>query len=581
MKNNVFLTAELYIQKSGTRLLGVYADEFFLLLNTNKKLCFNQFVSSLLKSFPKTVIYVYFHNLSIQEGWFLINKLFESSLNFTPLLRDNKFYQIKIEIKNRLIFIRDSYLHLAYSFDNLLDLFDVTLMGIESTFEKDYFIVYGLDYFKLKINLILFSKVIKRYNSLLYNLFGFHIGNSLTLPSLAYKIFSRNFYNYNWEILTLNYEFDFRNSFFGGINEVYIPYGEDLVFLDVNSLYPSVMRKNKFGVGKPLLKFFNYCTDDFESFVEKHEGFVFCRIKCKNLHKPLIVTNYNNIQIQPLGDFFSWVSTAEIRYCWENYFDNYKFFPVKGYFYTNYEFIFQKYVDRLFFYKGQANHYNKKLIVIFKKLMNALYGRLGIKSKPREILVTSVSEWFSWLSRKINVYFYNLEEVNNFLIIEKDFEKKIGKPRFNSRVDWASLISSLARVEMQKMLDQVNVFYIDVDMIVISKKDLYLLNSSIGKKLGNLKIEGCWDEGIFLEPKIYALRKVDYYFISIKGDIFKGSGNDLKLLFLDFKCFLKDDLKENSSLFLLLQKKNIKLNYCSRNKIYSENVWSSTSPLWF
>jgi len=42
---------------------------------------------------------------------------------------------------------------------------------------------------------------------------------------------------------------DIKQAYYGGITEVYKPYGRDLFYYDVNSLYPSVALKDMPGLG--------------------------------------------------------------------------------------------------------------------------------------------------------------------------------------------------------------------------------------------------------------------------------------------------------------------------------------------
>lgn len=64
--------------------------------------------------------------------------------------------------------------------------------------------------------------------------------DSITISGLAKTKFLK-FYIKNSKIPLINIStiFDFIYlAYFGGITEVYRPYGQNLIFLDVNSLYP-------------------------------------------------------------------------------------------------------------------------------------------------------------------------------------------------------------------------------------------------------------------------------------------------------------------------------------------------------
>ncbi len=85
----------------------------------------------------------------------------------------------------------------------------------------------------------------------------------LTLSSYIHSVFLaqydfesddpvKKYNNCPYYILSGNEDKFIRNSYIGGVVDIYIPYGEDLEYYDFNSMYPSVMLNNEFGYGKPI-----------------------------------------------------------------------------------------------------------------------------------------------------------------------------------------------------------------------------------------------------------------------------------------------------------------------------------------
>lgn len=65
--------------------------------------------------------------------------------------------------------------------------------------------------------------------------------DSTTISGLAISIFLANYYKNNIPVISKASVYrDIKQGYYGGITEVYIPYGEDLNYYDVNSLYPYV-----------------------------------------------------------------------------------------------------------------------------------------------------------------------------------------------------------------------------------------------------------------------------------------------------------------------------------------------------
>ncbi|XP_038876624.1 DNA polymerase-like [Benincasa hispida] len=88
-----------------------------------------------------------------------------------------------------------------------------------------------------------------------WNLYNVDIESKITLSSLALSIFRMKFYDdVNWPIHIPNRNEDefLRSGYYGGHTDTYIPYGSNLDYYDVNSLYPFVMKEFPMPGGKPV-----------------------------------------------------------------------------------------------------------------------------------------------------------------------------------------------------------------------------------------------------------------------------------------------------------------------------------------
>ena len=80
--------------------------------------------------------------------------------------------------------------------------------------------------------------------------------DSLTITSLSLKILYTKYKSDKLIIPSItNKELykEMKNSYYGARVEVYKPYGKNLFYYDVNSLYPTIMRNNPMPVGNPSL----------------------------------------------------------------------------------------------------------------------------------------------------------------------------------------------------------------------------------------------------------------------------------------------------------------------------------------
>jgi DNA polymerase elongation subunit (family B) len=333
MTNNSILTADFetktgyYLKKKVQKpfLIGLYNGKKVFILDKGK-----DSETVLIKNFMKKIdeitlgekrVYLYFHNLSSFDGVFLLRELVKLHIDFKPLIRHQKVYQICVNLGDKIIFIRDSYLHLSYSLRKAGTIFETKSRKLSFDFNSSLTKDKKEFYQYLKNDVISLFEIIIKYDSLLNFLFESSIIDSITLPSLAHRIFFKYYYAFKFSYLSENIEYNIRSSYLGGINDVYIPYGENLVFLDVNSLYPYVMANNKFGIGNPRSKYLN--SSDLHSFCREHQGFVLSKVLCKNMYQPLIALKKDGINIQPVGKFTAFISTPEILYCLENYTDKY------------------------------------------------------------------------------------------------------------------------------------------------------------------------------------------------------------------------------------------------------------------
>ena len=78
-----------------------------------------------------------------------------------------------------------------------------------------------------------------KFNAYVHSDFGIQVTSSITISSIAFKIFLLKYNTNNLPFINkISMYDDIKSSYFGGVTEVYRPYGEDLYYYDVNSLYP-------------------------------------------------------------------------------------------------------------------------------------------------------------------------------------------------------------------------------------------------------------------------------------------------------------------------------------------------------
>lgn len=243
-----------------------------------------------------------------------------------PSIRLNKIYQLifnhKIN-KNRITF-KDSYLLLPHSLSKLLKSFNVefkkgifpynfvnkdNLDYIGPTPDRSYFNPITDEEYNSLLNdnwnlkkavteyiindVVSLHAVLKKFAIIVFEMEGVDALKALSLPQLSYKIFKTNYMKHKIVNLTGMPKKLITESYYGGSVEVYEPYGENLYYYDMNSLYPTAMLMDM-PVGLPSLTTNTNINELF--------GYVDAVVEAPNsLHKPLLPYRHKGLMITPVG----------------------------------------------------------------------------------------------------------------------------------------------------------------------------------------------------------------------------------------------------------------------------------------
>lgn len=284
-------------------MIGLYDNIVtkIFIKNDNSDLI-QDFISYLLNNYQESCL-IYLHNFAKFDGYLLLNALIKTKYKPELIIRDNQIYSLKLKINKKELYFKDSYLMIPYSLkkasllfnkqyfktDIPLDLFNNWL--VNSKLISDY----------LLNDLFTLYELIKNYNLYLKINFNTEIYYSLTIPSLTQKIFLEQFFKHDFINLSTNQDKYIREGYLGSITDIYKPYGKDLIKLDFNSMYPAIMQKTKFSLGKAK---FIHKIDDLQQFCKDNNAFIKVKVNCKkDLKYPLITIKYNNKNIQPTGSF--------------------------------------------------------------------------------------------------------------------------------------------------------------------------------------------------------------------------------------------------------------------------------------
>lgn len=416
---------ETYKPTKNDNISKVYALGFKTKLDDNTKIYYIdkdeldsdkivlELVEELLRPRYSNITF-YCHNLAGFDIVFLLNTLYRYNDNnadgkykVIPNLRHDNIIRAKISKDKHSFTILDSYAMLAEALIKLGTNFDVptlkskfphgfalednlfyqgSMPGIEYYEDiseddyKDMAVSYWSFYDESKkyLNNDLHSlhQVLTKANKQVFLDYNANITDNMTISGLAVRIFLKDFYKNNIpNINKASLYKDLKQSYYGGITEVYKPYGKNLFYYDVNSLYPYVALQDMPGLTCSKVSFF----EDYEN-IDMLFGFFYCRIETPldgYLGLLPIRTNGGDL-IFPLGQWEGWYFSEELKFAKEH---GYKIKVLKGYTFDRVPDVFTDYINKV--YPIKSNTTNKSQKAMAKSLLNNLLGRFGINmDKP-------------------------------------------------------------------------------------------------------------------------------------------------------------------------------------------------------
>lgn len=219
----------------------------------------------------------------------------------------------------------------------------------------------------------------KRSVGLNYNI---QATDSLTISRLTLNNFLQNYYNDNIPLIDKKGVIDdLRLSYFGGITEVYKPYGENLYCYDVNSLYPFAALNPMPGCECVYRVYLNEQPD-----IDNLFGFFYVNVDATSVDNDyigLLPVRSSIGMSMPLGKWSGGYFSEILKFA-KNH--GYKTEVIKGYNHHKLYDVFTKYVTTL--YETKVNAVNPVQRAISKSFLNNLLGRFGLNTaKPISGLV--------------------------------------------------------------------------------------------------------------------------------------------------------------------------------------------------
>ena len=659
----------------GYKVLGDNSEVFYIHgYNNSDDLVLKCFDYMLQPKYDKYIFYC--HNFSRYDSIFILKILKEANINkgfeyynLSPLYRDGDMLKLDIRVKRDLsnrkqtkvgarkepgfikITIIDSYALLS---DNLYELsrsfrLDVTKSYFPHTFVRKDTLNYkgntpSLNYWLsdadntnnisikeykqlnsnnwnlkdeclkyLDRDLSSLLAIMDTFNKSIFEQYDIQMTDCLTISKLALNIFLKDYLNKSRvPVIRSNMYSDIKNAYFGGITEVYKPYGQNLYYYDVNSLYPYSALNSIPGNICTYTEYFN--SDEVGSLgrpnLDDLFGFFYCDIETDDSYLGLLPVRHPKGILMPHGKWSGWFFSEELKFAVAN---KYKVKVLKGYNFNKVVGVFDKFVSDLYRLKSISIGHIK---AIAKSLLNNLFGRLGMDiTKPITKLVNKYKLDELLCTRELNSAIINITDKDYLICYYPEISRDICESHgldyikvYNSSLGpndmeyynefrdvsltTAAAITSYARIHMSKIkLDILSkgghIYYTDTDSIVT---DIPLDPKIVGDKLGQFRLEGEVIEAYFATSKTYWMRLKDKdnnerIIVRLKGG-FDGSLSKEDFIKmhkgLDVEALKRNTITNKEKGYVVIDNKKINLNsdaYQKREKIYSDGKWVDTLPL--
>ena len=314
----------------------------------------------------------------------------------------------------------------------------------------------------------------------------------------------------------------FREAYCGGIVDVYRPHlvGQTGYYYDVNSLYPTAMCR-PMPVGIPTL-----VALSIQDFMEgEFFGFIEATVQAPLHSTPggyigLLPIKLGGRLICPGGEFTGIFFSEELRFALAN---GYQLLNIgEAWLFQRGDNLFRTLIEQLNAMKVQAQLEGKPVLRnIAKLLMNSMYGRFGMHTpelrhaivNPQQLDQIAVNylimEKITLGTLELITYILNKDTLD--FSENKDFKslrKFLKGIPGQTNVPIAAAVTSYSRIIINefKLLALslgLDIFYSDTDSLVVNGPLPPEYCDSA--KLGMLKLEHVFKEGIFASPKIYYL----------------------------------------------------------------------------
>lgn len=508
---------------------------------------------------------IYFHFGGGFDFLFLLDRVFSGDSIYTfvdGIPRGSSFLSITISDGIDKITFLDSSALLPFSLKSLAENFNVEVKKGEIDHDKTTGITDELLDYMMDDHIALWEVLDAYRNHPMIK----RVGLKMTRSSQCFSLFSKHYLKKKITPLKSSIENFCRLAYQGGRTEIFKPLlrpeeNKIIKRYDVNSLYPSVMKNYEYPIALSHVG---------REFNPNDLSIVSCRVYVPMMKIPPLGAIINGKYIFPVGEFTGCWTNKELAMAIKY---GVKILEIhKSVHFKNGGRIFLTYISEM--YKSRkASDKNSADNIIYKDMMNHLYGRFALNLERHKIALDSMNEGS-----------IRYMEINKNVLVLEPVEL-----RAMTFVPIAVFVTSYARIDnYEKYIkpNEENIYYTDTDSFDVTVE----LPSS--DELGELKLEKEESSACYILPKAYILGSTK----KIKG----FSKDKVKILeFGDFLNYLegqgkieldmgkkmlkfKESLRRNKKVLSISETnvKRLKHKYNKREIFVDHNGNYDTKPIY-
>lgn len=457
---------------------------------------FWQFVED--HTYEKTCLYIFAHNvdfdMSVVQGYSYLREL---GYDVTKWFVHNNGLFIRAKKGRKSIVVSDTLMLFPFSLKEIGKYAGVEKLDMpDFSANDDSWVEYcKRDVEVLTCALLKYMKFIKEND----------LGNfQFTIASQSFSAFRHRFMNHeiyihgNPSITELEVQ-----SYFGGRTEAFKigTFKGSLYYLDVNSMYPFVMRNYHYPI-RYLGEMSNITVAELRELVKD-----FCVIAEVTVETniPIVPVRREKV-IFPIGRFKGVYATGEIKLLLEKNMVK----EVHRVLVYQKARIFKDYVDFFYALKIKAKQERDDFTYFMAKLfLNSLYGKFGQRTSDLELVTDDPLKMEEYSLPMVS---FAVGEEKFIRFDEKIWKVKKREPAYNSFIAIASHVTSYARAYLFRLMEHVGlekIYYMDTDSLVVDQEGFEKLKRFINKtRLGALDIKEVFEELTILGAKAYITKDV-------------------------------------------------------------------------